>query len=224
MELDNLVPFLVRWMHVFAGVIWIGILYYFNFVQTEYFKVADPAAKASAVSKLLPNALKWFRYGALATFITGLGLAGYLGAATNFYITRGMLMGTLMFLTVWRIIWPNQQVVMASNEKVLGGGEALPEAAGAAAKAGLASRTNTLFSLPMLLFMVASGHLNGIGSLPMGNASGASTTAMAITVIIILAIEANAIKGKMGPMASVVGVVHLGVALAAVLLAVVQLL
>jgi hypothetical protein len=113
---------------------------------------------------------------------------------------------------------------MASNEKVLGGGEALPEAAGAAAKAGLASRTNTLFSLPMLLFMVASGHLNGIGSLPMGNASGASTTAMAITVIIILAIEANAIKGKMGPMASVVGVVHLGVALAAVLLAVVQLL
>ncbi|MDF1766823.1 MAG: urate hydroxylase PuuD [Gammaproteobacteria bacterium] len=224
MELDNLVPFLVRWMHVFAGVIWIGILYYFNFVQTEYFKVADPAAKASAVSKLLPNALKWFRYGALATFITGLGLAGYLGAATNFYITLGMLMGTLMFLNVWLIIWPNQQVVMASNEKVLGGGEALPEAAGAAAKAGLASRTNTLFSLPMLLFMVASGHLNGIGSLPMGNASGASTTAMAITVIIILAIEANAIKGKMGPMASVVGVVHLGVALAAVLLAVVQLL
>ena len=224
MELDNLVPFLVRWMHVFAGVIWIGLLYSFNFVPTESFRVAAPAAKPAAVSKLLPNALKWFRYGALATVITGLGRAGYLGAATNFYITRGMLMGTLMFLNVWLIIWPNQQVVMASNEKVLGGGEALPEAAGAAAKAGLASRTNTLFSLPMLLFMVASGHLNGIGSLPMGNASGASTTAMAITVIIILAIEANAIKGKMGPMASVVGVVHLGVALAAVLLAVVQLL
>ena len=52
MELDNLVPFLVRWIHLFAGVVWIGILYYFNFVQTEYFKVADPAAKASAISKL----------------------------------------------------------------------------------------------------------------------------------------------------------------------------
>ena len=57
MELDNLLPFLVRWIHLFAGVVWIGILYYFNFVQTEYFKVADPSAKASAISKLLPNAL-----------------------------------------------------------------------------------------------------------------------------------------------------------------------
>ena len=139
MELDNLLPFLVRWIHLFAGVVWIGILYYFNFVQTEYFKVADPSAKASAISKLLPNALKWFRFGALATFLSGLALAGYLGAATNFYITLGMIMGTFMFLNVWLIIWPNQKIVMASNEQVLGGGEALAEAAGAAAKAGLAS-------------------------------------------------------------------------------------
>lgn len=224
MELDNLVPFLVRWIHLFAGVVWIGILYYFNFVQTEYFKVADPAAKSSAIAKLLPNALKWFRYGALVTFISGIALAGYLAAAVNFYIMLGMLMGTLMFLNVWLIIWPNQKVVMASNEQVMGGGEALPEAAGAAAKAGLASRTNTLFSLPMLLFMVASGHLSGLGSLPLGADVGVSSTAAAIAVILILAIEANAIKGKMGPMASVVGVVHLGVALAAVLLVVVQYL
>jgi hypothetical protein len=133
-------------------------------------------------------------------------------------------MGTLMFLNVWLIIWPNQKVVMASNEQVMGGGEALPEAAGAAAKAGLASRTNTLFSLPMLLFMVASGHLSGLGSLPLGAEVGVSSTAAAIAVILILAIEANAIKGKMGPMASVVGVVHLGVALAAVLLVVAQYL
>lgn len=224
MELDNLVPFLVRWIHVFAGVIWIGILYYFNFVQTEYFKVADPAAKSSAIAKLLPNALKWFRYGALATFISGLGLAGYLAQATNFYIALGMLMGTLMFLNVWLIIWPNQKIVMASNEQVLGGGEPLAEAAGAAAKAGLASRTNTLFSLPMLLFMLASGHLSGLGSLPMSAEMGVSSTAAAVSVIIIAALELNAIKGKMGPMASVVGVVHLGVALAAVLLVIVQYL
>ena len=224
MELDNLLPFLVRWIHVFAGVVWIGILYYFNFVQTEYFKVADPNAKASAISKLLPNALKWFRFGALATFLSGLGLAGYLGAATNFYITLGMLMGTFMFLNVWLIIWPNQKVVMASNEQVQGGGEALAEAAGAAAKAGLASRTNTLFSLPMLFFMVASGHLNGLGGLPMGAEMGVSSTAAAVSMLLILAIEANAIKGKMGPMASIVGVVHLGVALAIVLLLIVQYL
>ena len=144
MELDNLVPFLVRWIHLFAGVVWIGILYYFNFVQTEYFKVADPAAKASAISKLLPNALKWFRYGALVTFISGIALAGYLAAAVNFYIILGMLLGTLMFLNVWLIIWPNQKVVMASNERVMSGGEALPEAAGAAAKAGLEGLTRTL--------------------------------------------------------------------------------
>ncbi len=224
MELDNLVPFLVRWIHLFAGVVWIGILYYFNFVQTEYFKVADPAAKASAVSKLLPNALKWFRFGALFTFLSGLGLAAYLAAAINFYIELGMLMGTLMFLNVWLIIWPNQKIVMASNEQVMSGGAAIPEAAGAAAKAGLASRTNTLFSLPMLFFMVASGHLNGIGSLPMGADLKVSSTAMAVSVLIIAAIELNAIKGKMGPMASVTGVVHLGVALAAVLLATVQFL
>lgn len=222
MELDNLLPFLVRWIHLFAGVVWIGILYYFNFVQTEYFKVADPSAKASAISKLLPNALKWFRFGALATFLSGLALAGYLGAATNFYITLGMIMGTFMFLNVWLIIWPNQKIVMASNEQVLGGGEAMAEAAGAAAKAGLASRTNTLFSLPMLFFMVASGHLNGLGGLPMGAEMGVSSTASAISIIVILAIEANAIKGKMGPMASVVGVVHLGVALTIALLLIVQ--
>ena len=135
MELDALIAYLFRWIHFFAGIAWIGLLYYFNFVQTEYFKEADPAAKASAISKLVPRALGWFRYGALFTFLSGLALAGFLGAATNFYISIGMLLGTLMFLNVWLIIWPNQKTVIASNEQVLAGGEPMPEAAAALGRA-----------------------------------------------------------------------------------------
>ena len=224
MELENFITHLFRWIHFFAGVAWIGLLYYFNFVQTEYFKEADAPAKSSAISKLVPRALWWFRYGALFTFLSGLALAGFLGAAVNFYITIGMLLGTLMFLNVWLIIWPNQKTVIASNEQVLGGGEAMPEAAGALAAAGLASRTNTLFSLPMLFFMGASAHLGGYGRVPMSSEGGVSTLAMGLCVLIVLALELNAIKGKMGPMASVVGVIHCGVALAAALLLIIQFL
>lgn len=224
MELDILINFIFRWIHFFAGVAWIGLLYYFNFVQTEYFKEADAQAKSSAISKLVPRALWWFRYGALFTFLSGLALAGFLGAAVNFYIVIGMLLGTLMFLNVWLIIWPNQKIVMASNEQVIGGGEALPEAAGALAKAGLASRTNTLFSLPMLFFMGASAHLDGYGRVPMSSQGGVSEIAMGLCVLIVLALEFNAIKGKMGPMASVVGVIHCGVGLAIILLLLMQYL
>ena len=91
MELENLLSYLVRWIHIFAGVTWIGILYYFNFVQTEFFKETDAGAKSSAISKLVPRALWWFRYGALLTFISGLALAGFLASAINFYIMIGIL-------------------------------------------------------------------------------------------------------------------------------------
>ncbi len=225
MELENLVTYLFRWIHFFAGVAWIGLLYYFNFVQTEYFKETDAAAKSSAISKLVPRALWWFRYGALFTFLSGVALAAFLGSAINAYIEIGMLLGTLMFLNVWLIIWPNQKTVIASNEQVLGGGEAMPEAAGALAKAGLASRTNTLFSLPMLFFMGASAHLGGAGRVPVtAEEGGVSFLAMIICLVIILALEGNAIKGKMGPMASVAGVIHCGIGLGAVLLLVMEYL
>ena len=132
MELENLLSYLFRWIHVFAGVTWIGILYYFNFVQTEFFKETDAATKSAVISKLVPRALWWFRYGALLTFISGLALAGFLANAVNFYIMIGMLMGTLMFLNVWLIIWPAQKIVIASTDAVIGGGEADPAAAGVA--------------------------------------------------------------------------------------------
>lgn len=224
MELENFISYLFRWIHFFAGVTWIGILYYFNFVQTEFFKETDAGAKSSAISKLVPRALWWFRYGALFTFLSGLVLAAFLGSAVNFYIVIGMLMGTLMFLNVWLIIWPAQKIVIASTDAVIGGGESDPAAAGALARAGLASRTNTLFSLPMLFFMGASAHLGGAGRLPMSMEEGVSSIAQILCIVIILGLEFNAIKGKQGPMTSVVGVIHCGIALGAVLLLIMQYL
>ena len=154
----ELIDFLVRWGHVLFGIVWIGMLYYFNFVQGGYFKEASPEALADAKAKLAPSALWWFRWGAMFTFITGLYLLHVVtgNGQLNNYIIVGALMGTLMFINVWAVIWPAQKIVIASATQVAHGGEALPEAAGAAPKAALASRTNVLFSAPMLFFMGSS--------------------------------------------------------------------
>jgi len=213
-----IIDYLARWGHFLAGVTWIGLLYYFNFVQTEYFKEADPAARTDAFTKLVPRALWWFRWGAMFTFITGVILLGFRHTGLSVDITVGAVLGTLMFLNVWLIIWPNQKIVIASNEQIKAGGEALPEAGPAAPKAALASRTNTLFSLPMLFFMGSSAHL------PHGIIGGDTTTALLVALVIIVALELNGIFGKPGPMASVKGVIHLGLLLTAVLWAVVAFL
>ena len=147
-----------------------------------------------------------------------------MASAINYYIVVGMLLGTLMFLNVWLIIWPNQQTVIASNNQVIGGGEPLPEAAGSLGKAGLASRTNTLFSIPMLFFMGASAHLSGVGRIPITSEGGTSLLAIILTLVIIAALQLNAIKGKTGPMTSVVGVIHCGIGLAAALLIMIEFL
>jgi uncharacterized membrane protein len=94
-----IVEFILRWFHVLFGIVWIGMLYYFNFVQTEYFKEAEAAAKADALKKLAPRALKWFRWGAMVTFLTGLGLLHFAKAMVNpvasSLIWMGALTGTL---------------------------------------------------------------------------------------------------------------------------------
>ena len=92
----------------------------------------------------------------MLTFLTGVALLSYRHTGLTYAITVGSVLGTLMFLNVWLIIWPNQKIVIASANLVAEGNEALPEAAGAAPKAALASRTNTLFSAPMLFMMFAS--------------------------------------------------------------------
>ncbi|GJM10503.1 MAG: hypothetical protein DHS20C11_27790 [Lysobacteraceae bacterium] len=210
---DYAIGFLLRWIHILAGITWIGLLYYFNFVQGEYFKEADGGAKGDAIQKLVPRALWWFRWGAMFTFLSGIGLLAFY-KLMSIGILTGATLGTIMFLNVWLIIWPNQKIVIASANSVASGGEADPNAAGALAKAGLASRTNTLFSIPMLFFMAGSRHLFGAIQEPIG-ALGVAEIAVVFGIIVLLAL--NGIKGKMGPMASVSGVIHSGIALTAIL-------
>ena len=107
---------LVVWLHVFFGVIWIGLLYYFNFVQTEYVKEAEDSAKADVMKKLAPRALWWFRWAALFTFVTGLILLWFITNRLNLAFTFGAVMGTIMMLNVWGIIWPNQKKVLGIKD------------------------------------------------------------------------------------------------------------
>ena len=172
-----------RSLHVLFGIAWIGLLYYFNFVQGEYVKIADPDAKADVFKKLAPNALWWFRWAALFTFLTGVILLHQIYVRIGTEIILGATMGTIMMLNVWGIIWRNQKIVLGMKEG---------DAAVAGAKAGLASRTNTLFSVPMLMYMVYSVHGGNVGM-------GVSMNALYLGLGIILAIEANAIWGKMVP-------------------------
>lgn len=216
--------FIFRWLHVLAGIIWIGLLYYFNFVQGEYFKEADGSAKSDAIQKLVPRALWWFRWGAMATFVTGVIMFAWMGhrlsGMPGLGITTGATLGTIMFLNVWLIIWPAQKIIIASATGVAGGADPLPEAGPALARAGLASRTNTLFSFPMAFFMLSTMHLPVI-NIPMATAS----TAELIAVFGLIALLTfNGIKGKTGPMTSVKGVVHMGLALTVVLYLFIELL
>ncbi len=217
MDMSLVLDYLARWGHFLFGITWIGLLYYFNFVQGEYFKVADASSRVDAFTKLVPRALWYFRWGAMFTFLTGAYMLMVRMGGWTLDITLGALMGTLMFLNVWLIIWPNQKIVIASNEKLKAGGEALPEAAGAAPKAALASRTNTLFSVPMLFFMGSSTHFSH-GIVAMDSLS------FIVSVVIIAALELNAIFGKQGPLTTVRGVIVSGLVLTAVLWGIVEVL
>ena len=190
---------LIRFAHIFFGILWIGILYYFNFVQTEYFKESEPSAKSDVVQKLVPNALWYFRWAAAFTFFTGLYLLYFLSITVNIGILLGALMGTIMAANVWFVIWPNQKKVIAGS----------PDAADAGAKAGLASRTNTLLSIPMLYLMVYSAHGGGLPLI-----AETSLTGLWVGLALIIAIELNALVGKINPaIASVKAVIHSGVVL-----------
>ena len=156
---------LIVWLHVFAGVIWIGLLYYFNFVQAP--AVAAGTADSdgpgpAAISKYIaPLALLWFRWAALATWLTGAAALEIMGIglmnaftlqAGAQIIGLGAWMGTIMLFNVWVLIWPNQKkilgIVEASDE----------EKAKSKFVALMASRTNTFLSIPMLMCMVGQGH------------------------------------------------------------------
>jgi len=156
------------WFHVLAGVAWIGLLYYFNFVQVP--GVAKALAEAegggpgpAAINKYVaPPALLWFRWAAVATWLSGatiLGKMGILGAAFTFQpgaavIGVGAWLGTIMLFNVWVLIWPNQKKILGLDGQTHDA-EVIAKAKGVAL---MASRTNTALSIPMLLSMTAYGH------------------------------------------------------------------
>ena len=152
--------FFMRWLHIGSGVMWIGLLWYFNFVQTPSMPQI-PDEQKPAVSKVIaPRALWWFRYGALATVVTGLLLAwmnGYIVQALSLApgaraIGIGMWLALVMAFNVWFIIWPNQTKALGIVTV-----EAAEKAA-AAKMAGMTSRINTMLSIPMLYCMAAQSH------------------------------------------------------------------
>ncbi len=159
-------PFFLRWLHVLSGVMWIGLLWYFNFVQIPNMGKIPDEQKPAIGKVIAPAALYWFRHAAMATIVTGLILAwqnGYLveavllglsdGVPKHTAIGIGMWLGAIMWFNVWFVIWPNQKKALGMVEV---GAE---EKAKAARTAMLFSRTNTLLSIPMLFAMVAAQNI-----------------------------------------------------------------
>lgn len=159
-DLHSSVPTMgfITWLHVIVGVMWIGLLYYFNFVQVPAVgaALAEEGPGPAAINKYVaPRALFWFRWAALATWITGLAILGKATMPaftfqTGFaVIGMGAWLGTIMLINVWMIIWPNQRRILGLNEVA----SSADEIAAAKFKALMASRVNTALSIPMLLAM-----------------------------------------------------------------------
>jgi uncharacterized membrane protein len=157
----------LRISHVIVAVMWMGLLWFFNFVQVPAYAEMDAAARNNALDKLTWRALWWFRWAAAATIVFGLLIIAvwpdvydgdYWKSTAGVTLLLGIIMGLVMGANVWMVIWPNQQVVIANARNVQAGGEANPDAAAAGRRGAMASRQNTIFSLPLLVFMVGASH------------------------------------------------------------------
>ena len=190
-----------RWLHILAGITWIGLLYYFNLVQVPALAEYGDEGRARnfALDKIARRALWWFRWAALSTFVTGILITiiidNYYGndfgkSSNGLAISTGMLLGTIMMLNVWGVIWRNQKVVLANAANLIAGGEADPNAAAAGRKAFMASRQNTIFSVTMLFFMVFTSHSPLTGQILSGSKVGPYWL---IALIIIAVLEVNAL-------------------------------
>jgi uncharacterized membrane protein len=215
---------LLRWLHFLFGITWIGLLYYFNFVQTPFFAETEPAVRSGAQQKLLPRALWWFRWGAMGTVIFGLiyliiwwNRVGFVFNPWAVAILTGGTLGLIMWGNVWFVIWPKQKVIIANAVATSGGAAANPAAAPAGRRASLASRTNVMFSVPMLFFMGAASHYPLFTETTMSGILGWIIVDGAIIVLL----EINALVGSTGaakkPLDSISGVIVSGFVLWAIL-------
>lgn len=153
------VPALARWFHFIAGIMWVGLLYYFNFVQMAALKSAAADGSAAAINRhIAPRALAWFRWAAVATWVTGAALLGKNFAAAftlqpgHLAIGIGAWLGTIMLINVWGLLWPAQKLALGLAEAT----EAQRNAA--RRRAFIVSRLNLVLSFPLLFFMGAGAH------------------------------------------------------------------
>ena len=190
---------LARYAHFLAGVTWIGLLYYFNFVQGSAFAAFEAGTRTEATAKLVPRALWWFRWGAVVTVLSGFFILGfqkqfdgdYMKSPSGISISTGMLFGLIMLSNVWGVIWRNQKIAIASAQGVLEGRPADPAAADAARKGLLASRTNVVFSIPLLFFMGFTAHLAPLyNQSPEGSKRGLW---WAVVIVLAALLELNAL-------------------------------
>jgi uncharacterized membrane protein len=213
--------FLLRWVHFMAGITWIGMLYYLNFAQTPFLATElGGTARSPMLRGLVPSVLWWFRWGAMFTFLTGwtivitkMAVGGFSPAYYATILTGGFL-GSFMWYNVWFVIMPRQYVIMANAEGVAAGKPADPRAAAVAPVAGRASRTNTLFSIPMLFFMGAASHLPQLAT----RAEPMVIPYLVVVLIVAAVCEANIFTGTVPkPLTTVSGTIHSGLGLTLVL-------
>jgi uncharacterized membrane protein len=221
---------LLRWLHFLFGITWIGLLYYFNLVQVPFFAETEAGVRSGAIQKLVPRALWWFRWGAMGTVIVGVLYLIIYWAQTGWSfnswavaILTGGTLGLVMWYNVWFVIWPNQKIIIANAVATAAGGQANPAAAPAGRRAGLASRSNVMFSIPMLFFMGAASHY------PYFNAASSAGILLWIVLAgaVIAALEVNALVGTQGatkkPLDSIPGVITAGFVVWFVLLVIVKI-
>lgn len=197
--------FVLHWMHVLAGVIWIGTLYFFNFFLTPFLEKTQAEVRTEVFHKLVPLTLWAFRWGALVTVLTGgliylhrltsVGSAVFFNWPYGLAISVGGLLGIVMFLNGWFVMHPKQKVVIASATRVAQAGQPIPEAAACGRRVVLTSRTNMLLSIPMIFFMVAATHYPSMTVMT----TLASPTWFWIVILVVMGtIEINALTGMQG--------------------------
>lgn len=179
--------FLLRVTHQLAGIVWLGLTFHFNLIHSEYMQEALPDARTDVIRKLVPLGMTWSRWAALVTFLSGFTLlfsSSMRHPGWNVDITIGALLGILMFVNVWFLIWPQYRIAC---------GLVPGDAAVAGPRAQVLSRTNVLFSVSMVLFMVSSAHLPGV------MLRDAPWLRLVAAVLLIGACELNAVRGQLWP-------------------------